>query len=87
MSFMRIWNIFLDFVEKFTALYEATDDLVHKYPQFVPILKQMKIFHAISSSFFKTCVNIILQSTPRSSKFSLSPDFRTKPCINILYTP
>ena len=48
---------------------------IHKWPQPVPILGQIDPVHAPTSHFLTAYLKIILQSTPGSSKWSLSPNF------------
>ena len=48
---------------------------VHNSPPTVPILNQINLVHAIQISLLKALFNIIIPSTPRSSKWSRSLGF------------
>ena len=56
---------------------------IHKGSAAVPIISQLDPVHNLTSHFLKIHINIILPSTPGSTKWSLSLRFPTK----TLYTP
>jgi len=49
---------------------------IHKCPPLVPIVSQIDLVHIPKSHFLKLLFNIILPSTSRSTKWSLSLKFR-----------
>ena len=60
----------------------------HKNPPLVTILSHIDPVHSVSIYFLKFCVNIILPSTPSSSKWSLSLMFpHQKPCMHLHSLP
>ena len=56
---------------------------IHNSPPPVPILSQINAGHALPTCVLKIYFNIVLPSTPGSSKWFIPSGFRTK----ILYTP
>jgi len=59
---------------------------IYKSKLLVPVLIQINPVHAFSYKFFRMHFNIILQSSPMSSKWSLSLRFphQTPPCTYLL---
>jgi len=61
------------------VLYPKYPYRVHKSQPFFPVLSQMNEVQTFPQHFFKICFNIIiLSSTPRPSKWSVSLVFPTK---------
>lgn len=66
-------------------LYILIKELFHVL---LPILSRTNSVHAFPSYFFNIRFNIILQSTPRFSKWSLFPQvFSPKPCMHLSCHP
>jgi len=63
-------------VKKFPSFWKQGSLRVHKGPPLVPILSQINAVYTFSLYFPEFHSNIILISTPSSSKWSLSFRFR-----------
>jgi hypothetical protein len=82
-------------VKKISAYYGTRNfnTAFHKFPSPVPNLSQINPVHSVTSNFLKFHLNIMLPSTPGSSKWSLSLRFPhqnhiyTSPLPHTCYTP